>query len=59
MFTNCKYPLVAFIAALVFTIAGTLLRSFGVPGASLMISTMLMAQGIAIIWMIVLLIRKR
>lgn len=59
MFSHFKYPLIAFIAAFVLTMAGLLLKGLGVSGGSFLISTMAMAQGISLVWMIVLLFRRR
>lgn len=59
MLNNFKYLFIAFIAGLVLTMVGVLLQFLAVPGAGFLISSMLMAQALALVWMIVLLFRKR
>lgn len=59
MFNNFRSLFIAFLAALLLTMSGIVLRSLNVPYAGFVISTMMIAQAIALVGMIVLLIRKR
>ncbi len=59
MFNNFRSLFIAFLAGLVLTMAGIVLRSMDIPYAGFLISTMMIAQAIALVGMIVLLIRKR
>ncbi len=59
MFNSFKYLTVAFFAAMLLTVVGVALRFMNVPVAGFLISSMLMAQAVALVAMIVLLFRKR
>jgi hypothetical protein len=59
MFNNFKYLMVAFFAAMLLTLVGVALRFMHVPIAGFLISSMLMAQAVALVAMIVLMFRKR
>jgi hypothetical protein len=54
-----RYPIVLFISSLLALSVGLLLRIMHWPGGKLITGAMFMVQGIAIIWLIVLLLRNK
>jgi hypothetical protein len=52
-----RYPIVLFAASLVFLFIGMLFRIQHWPGGRLITGSMMMVQGFAVIWLIVLLFR--
>ncbi|BAU52471.1 hypothetical protein [Mucilaginibacter gotjawali] len=59
MFSNYRYPLVLFIASFAFMMAAMLLKIMNWPGSSLLFGSMLMVQAFSIIWLMVVLLKKR
>ena len=58
MFNNFKFPVVVFIAAAVLTIFGAFLKVIKVPGGGFIMGSMMFAQGIDVVWMVVLLFKR-
>jgi hypothetical protein len=54
-----RYPVVLFISSLLALSVGLLFRIMHWPGGGLITGAMFMVQGIAIIWLIVLLLRAK
>jgi hypothetical protein len=59
MFANYRYPLVLFIASFAFMLAALLLKIMNWPGGSLLFGSMLMVQAFSIVWLMVVLLKKR
>jgi len=52
-----RYPIILFIASIIFMFIGLLFRIQHWPGGRLITGSMMMVQGIAIIWLIILFLR--
>ncbi len=59
MFLNFKYPIITFVAAFVFVIIGLLFKIMHYPGASMLLGSMFIVQGICLVWLIVIIIKSR
>lgn len=59
MFANYRYPLVLFIASFAFMLACILLKIMNWAGGSLLFGSMLMVQAFSIIWLMVVLLKKK
>ncbi|MDR3695663.1 hypothetical protein [Mucilaginibacter sp.] len=59
MFTNYRYPFVLFITSFAFMLAAMMLKIMHWPGGSLLFGSMLMVQGLSIVWLIIVLIKKK
>jgi hypothetical protein len=59
MFTNYRHPLVLFIASFAFMMGAMLLKIMNWPGGSLLFGSMLMVQAISIVWLMIVLLRKK
>ncbi|OIQ63636.1 hypothetical protein GALL_548220 [mine drainage metagenome] len=59
MFANYRYPLVLFIASFAFMLASILLKIMNWPGGSLLFGSMLMVQAFSIVWLMVVLLKKK
>jgi len=53
-----RYPVVLFIASMIFLFIGLLFKIQHWPGGSFIPGSMLMVQAVAIVWLIILLLRK-
>lgn len=56
--TKFRYPLILFVAGTIFLVIGMMLRIMHWPGGRLITGSMMMVQGFAIVWLIVLLFRS-
>ncbi|HWZ02983.1 MAG TPA: hypothetical protein VNX40_05180 [Mucilaginibacter sp.] len=59
MFTNYRQPLVLFIASFAFMMGAMLLKIMNWPGGSLLFGSMLMVQAFSIVWLMIVLLRKK
>jgi hypothetical protein len=59
MFLNFKYPIIAFVFAFPFIIIGLLFKIQHWPGARLLLGSMFIVQAISLVWLIVIIIKKR
>lgn len=57
--SQLKYPFISFIAGILVTMAGVLLKILHLQGGSFLIGTGIMVQGISLVLMVVVLIRNR
>jgi hypothetical protein len=58
MFYNFKYPIVLFLASFVLLLVGLLLKIMHWPGGHLMTGSMIMVQIVAIIFLIVIVLKR-
>ncbi|MFB9843659.1 hypothetical protein [Mucilaginibacter ginsenosidivorans] len=56
--TRFRTPLILFVAGTVFLVIGMAFRIMHWPGGQLITGSMMMVQGFAIVWLIVLLFRS-
>lgn len=59
MFSNLRHPLVLFIASFVLLFISMQIKVMRWPAGNLLFGSMLMVQGIAIVWLIIAIIRKK
>jgi len=59
MFSNYRYPLVLFIVSFALIMAAMLLKIMHWPGGSLLFGSMLMVQAFSIVWLIIVLLKKK
>ena len=58
MFFNFRYPIILFILSFAGILLGLVLKILHWPGGQLIIGSMIMAQAISIVWLIVILIKR-
>lgn len=59
MFSNLRQPLVLFIASFVLLFISMQIKVMRWPAGNLLFGSMLMVQGIAIVWLIIAIFRKK
>lgn len=58
MFTDAKYPVTLFIASLIVLMIGLYFKVMNIPGAQLIIGSMLIVQVLSILWLVVIIFRS-
>ncbi|MBS1523974.1 MAG: hypothetical protein JST50_23430 [Bacteroidetes bacterium] len=56
---NFRYPIVLFLTSFVVLAIGLVFKIMHRPGGQLITGSMFMVQAVSIVWLIVLLVRKR